>query len=407
MKILCTVTLSLVLASAARAQEAAQAPRVRNVAVLVFPDVELLDFAGPGEVFACAHNAAGDRFRVYTVARERTSRRSMGFLEILPEFTVHDCPPPDIVVVPGGSVPAEDVVLQEWLRECARTSEVMLSVCNGATLFATAGLLDGLEATTHHSTFERLAALAPTARVWRNRRFVDNGQVVTTAGISAGIDGSLHVVARLLGEDTAWAAARYMEYDWRPLEIAAQHEEPGALVDTGAWAVLVDVVAKEGQAAAVERYRALVAERDGAPRTGESRVNALAYGMLARGRTDDALALFRLLVAAHPLSPNAHDGLSDACERAGDSEAALASARTCLALLESGADPAPNEHVRARLDLLARARIARLTGTPPRGDYRCPPCSGACDAARFEDPGACPACHMALERVPDARDAAE
>lgn len=222
---------------APQAQDAAatrSANEPRNVAILVYEGVELLDFAGPGEVFAAARGPGGRAFRVFTVAKEKRPVRSQGFVDVTPEFSIADCPAPDIVVVPGGNVPDGDRELQEWIKRCAAKNELVMSVCNGAFLLAQAGLLDGLEVTTHHGSLRALAEGFPQTRVLTNRRFVDHGRVMTCAGVSAGIDGALHVVERLLSQETAQATARYMEYAWRPEEIAAQHAEPGRTVSAAA-----------------------------------------------------------------------------------------------------------------------------------------------------------------------------
>ncbi len=188
----------------------------RQVAVVLYERVELLDFAGPAEVFAAAGPGA---FRVYTVAETKEPLRSQGFLTVTPEFSVDDAPAPDIVVVPGGN--SELLVrrprLLAWIDAAARRAEVTLTVCTGAFALAALGRLDGRRVTTHWSAIERLRAAVPSAEVVEGARFLDTGDVVTTAGVSAGIDGALHVVARLLGEDAARAAARYIEYDRAPL----------------------------------------------------------------------------------------------------------------------------------------------------------------------------------------------
>lgn len=211
-------------------QEHPLADDARNVAIVVYPGVELLDFGGPGEVFSASMGPGGHDFRVYTVASRPGPIVSQGFVTVTPGHTIADCPAPDLVVVPGGSVPMDDHALVEWLREQSRTAEIVMSVCNGAHLLGAAGLLEGLEVTTHHGALRSLAARNPATKVLSNRRFVDSGHVVTCAGVSAGIDGALQVVTRLHGEARARAIARYMEYDWRPGEIATRHAEPAARV---------------------------------------------------------------------------------------------------------------------------------------------------------------------------------
>lgn len=197
-------------------EQAAQEPGPRTVAIVVYPGVELLDFAGPGEVFASANH--GRSFEVFTVGPSKEPITSQGFLQVVPTHTFSDAPEPDVVVVPGGGARSliEDPTAMDWLRRVSAEAEVVMSVCNGALVLARAGLLDGLEATTHHNALEALRRAVPTAKVHGDRRFVDNGRVVTAAGVSAGIDASLHLVARLLGESEARQTARYMEYPWAP-----------------------------------------------------------------------------------------------------------------------------------------------------------------------------------------------
>jgi transcriptional regulator GlxA family with amidase domain len=189
----------------------------RNVAILIWDRVELLDFAGPGEVFAAA---GGDGvFNVYTVGPTRASIVSQGFVTVTPEYGFGDSPKPDIIVVPGGGTSSirDNPEMMAWFKDVAQGAEVVMSVCTGAFVLLDAGLLDGREATTWHGRIEDLREAAPKTVVHADTRFVDNGVVITTAGISAGIDGALHVVSRLLGEAEARSTARYMEYDkWVP-----------------------------------------------------------------------------------------------------------------------------------------------------------------------------------------------
>ena len=188
----------------------------RNVAILLFDDVEVLDFAGPFEVFAVANELhQADAFHTFTLTLKPGTVRARNGLKILPDFTLENCPTPQVIVIPGGAgtrplmhMPA----LHEWLRVKSRAAEVVMSVCTGSLILGRAGLLDGLRATTHHHTFAELRLAAPNTEVVETERFIDNGKVITSAGISAGIDASLYVVARLLGEDAATRTAEYMEY---------------------------------------------------------------------------------------------------------------------------------------------------------------------------------------------------
>lgn len=188
----------------------------RNVAILVFDDVEILDFAGPFEVFAVADELGGHtQFHTFTVATKPGTVRARNGLKVVPDFTLENCPPPHVIVVPGGvgcralmRMPS----LHEWLRLKSRTAEVVMSVCTGSFVLAAAALLNGLRVTTHHACFAELREFAPQLDLVEAARFTDNGRVLTAAGISAGIDCSLHVVRRLLGSAAAEATARYMEY---------------------------------------------------------------------------------------------------------------------------------------------------------------------------------------------------
>jgi protocatechuate 3,4-dioxygenase beta subunit/putative intracellular protease/amidase len=168
-------------------------------------------------VFAAA--GQGRAFRVYTVADTTKPVRSQGFLTITPEFSIANCPKPDIVVIPGGetTVLLRNPDFMKWVRTTAAGADIMFSVCTGAFVLADAGLLDGKEATTHASAISGLKGYA-AIKVRPERRVIDNGKTVTAAGVSAGIDGALHVVARLCGKDTAERTAKYMEYRWQPEE---------------------------------------------------------------------------------------------------------------------------------------------------------------------------------------------
>jgi transcriptional regulator GlxA family with amidase domain len=188
----------------------------KHVGILVFDDVEVLDFAGPFEVFAVADELSGHAaFNVFTVALRPGVVRANNGLKVVPDYTVDDCPVPAVLVVPGGfgtrALMGNPVII-EWIRSASGRSEVTLSICTGALLLAKAGLLDGLRVTTHHDLLGMLGELAPLAVVDPGARFHDNGAIVTAAGISAGIDASLHVVGRFLGAGSAEGTATYMEY---------------------------------------------------------------------------------------------------------------------------------------------------------------------------------------------------
>ncbi|AFZ08844.1 ThiJ/PfpI domain-containing protein [Oscillatoria nigro-viridis PCC 7112] len=189
----------------------------RNVAILMFDDVEVLDFAGPFEVFSVTSELSkGDRpFAVSTVAEHPGAVSARNGLSVNPDCTISDCPPPDILIVPGGQGTRKLINNSEvinWIKDCAPTAKLVLSVCTGSLLLAKAGLLEGLAATTHHRALDLLKKLAPNTTIIENQRFVDNGKIITSGGIAAGIDMSLHVVGKLLGTAQAEQTAEHMEY---------------------------------------------------------------------------------------------------------------------------------------------------------------------------------------------------
>src|SRR5262245_33707904 len=220
------ISLSALLLLGAAAAHAADAapPRVytRDVAIILYEGVELLDFAGPAEVFAAAANQGESRgkpaFHVYTVSAATAPITSQGFLKVTPDYAWEGAPQPDVIVIPGGNtgVLLEDAKFLDWIRKAAPKAEISMSVCTGAFALQKAGFLDGAQATTWYGAVDRLRQVATKTTVTEGRRFVDNGSVITTAGVSAGIDGALHVVARLLGRQVADRTAQYMEYHWTP-----------------------------------------------------------------------------------------------------------------------------------------------------------------------------------------------
>jgi transcriptional regulator GlxA family with amidase domain len=195
-------------------------PTTRNLAILIFDEVEVLDFCGPFEVFSVANRFTDSlAFNVLTVAEKPGPIRTRGGLSVNPHHCLADCHQPDMLLVPGGQGTRKEMhnpELIEWIRQASMKAELVLSVCAGALLLGKAGLLDGLEATTHHDAIDLLRQTVPQTMIHTNRRFVDNGRVVCSAGIAAGIDMSLHVVGRLLGQEIAEKTARQMEYPWQP-----------------------------------------------------------------------------------------------------------------------------------------------------------------------------------------------
>ena len=189
-----------------------------NVAILIFDEVELLDFCGPFEVFSVTGRHSNPvPFNVFTVAETAAPILAHNQLSVNPRYTIQNCPPPDILLVPGGYGTRREMhnpVLIDWIKSQYPRVDLLLSVCTGALLLAKAELLEGLVATTHHGALDELRAVAPNTLIQPEKRFTDNGKIVLSAGISAGIDMSFHVVERLLGKEVALETAQHMEYDW-------------------------------------------------------------------------------------------------------------------------------------------------------------------------------------------------
>jgi len=192
-----------------------------TIGIHVFDQVEVLDFAGPYEVFTCAarlhrRTVDEDLFRVLTIARSADPVRARAGLPVLPDTTFGTHPPLDLVIVPGGVVTAEleQPSVIDWVRRVAGATKLTASVCTGAFLLAKAGVLDGKAATTHWEDVDDLKAMFPGLDVRTGVRWVDEGAVVSSAGISAGIDMSLHLVERLAGRALAERTARQLDFDW-------------------------------------------------------------------------------------------------------------------------------------------------------------------------------------------------
>ena len=190
----------------------------------MFEDVEVLDFAGPFEVFSrtrlepgveSRRSDASAPFNVFTVARDARPLKATGGLEVTPSYSFADTPSIDLLVVPGGfgtRALLEDDVTLDWIRGVAKPAKLVTSVCTGALLLAKAGLLGGRRATTHWGALDLLASMDPTMTVEREQRVVEEDGIVTSAGVSAGIDMALAVVERFCGREVADETARYMEY---------------------------------------------------------------------------------------------------------------------------------------------------------------------------------------------------
>ena len=194
-----------------------------SVAILLFDNAQVIDYAGPWEVFG----EAG--FKVFTVAEKRAPINAVFGQKIVPDYTFANSPTADILLVPGGGVrnAIGNPALIKWIQTNAQKSKQVMSVCTGAFILSKAGLLDGLSATTIEHAVEDLQKVSPKTKVVHDQRYVDNGKIITTAGLSSGIDGAFHLVAKMNGEGEAQAIALGMEYQWDPHSKYAR----GALAD--------------------------------------------------------------------------------------------------------------------------------------------------------------------------------
>lgn len=202
---------------------------MKSVGIFIFDDVEVLDFAGPFEIFGVAGKQGGKEgyFDVFTVA-EKPKIAARNNLIIEPTYTFENCPTPDILLIPGGGGYKSDGTpfgtrremhnekLLDWVKVMNGKVELLLSVCTGSLILAKAGLLEGLKATTHFKAVEQMREAAPNTKLLPEERWVDNGRIILSAGVSAGIDMSLYVLSKLLGKEVANETAEYIQYDyWR------------------------------------------------------------------------------------------------------------------------------------------------------------------------------------------------
>ena len=231
-----TCGMTLIEASTAAAKPVARTDQ-KKVAILVFNGAEILDFSGPYEMFG----AAG--CDVYTVAATKDPITTAMGLTVIPQYSFANAPQPDVLVIPGGGVYAasRDKATLRYVKDVTARATNTMSVCNGAFILANAGLLDGLTATTTYGNIPKLRSQYPKIHVVDDKRYVDNGKIITTAGLSAGIDGALHVIGRMFGNGYAQRVALGEEYDWKPgggfaRAALADHQIPAIQLDNvGAW----------------------------------------------------------------------------------------------------------------------------------------------------------------------------
>jgi transcriptional regulator GlxA family with amidase domain len=234
MKTLLSAFLIFTLVTLAKAQEARSPIRV---AILLYDGVQVLDVAGPLEVFTSSlirsEGKVRQAFDTYLVAERLDPVRANNTGAVfLPKHTLQNAPPPDILIIPGGDVAEaqRNEPLIAWIKRTSEKAELTASVCTGAFLLAEAGKLSGKSATTHWATLDALARQFPDVRVKRDVRYVDEGKIITSAGVSAGTDMALHIVERKLGRSIAEFTARNMQYEWKRETSQALTLSAGAVV---------------------------------------------------------------------------------------------------------------------------------------------------------------------------------
>jgi transcriptional regulator GlxA family with amidase domain len=194
-----------------------------NVAILIFNEVEVLDFSGPYEVFSRTRTIKGSDsrrntdsapFNPFTIAMDKNLIVATGGLKVIPDYSLDNSPKIDILVIPGGYgtrplLNNEDLL--NWIIKISKEVNIVSSICTGALLLAKAGLLDGKRATTHWGAIEALKSISNSINVITNKRIVDDG-IITSAGVSSGIDMSFEIVSKLFGEEVASDTAKYIEF---------------------------------------------------------------------------------------------------------------------------------------------------------------------------------------------------
>ncbi len=181
-----------------------------KAAILIFDGVQIIDFTGPYEVLGQAGIEA------FTVGEKANPIRTTMGMTVTTAYTFYNAPPAQLLIVPGGNVQTENKNIIQWIQQRAKSADYVLSVCNGAFYLAEAGLLDGKEATTFYDLIDEFKATYTKVNVVTNKRYVDNGKIITTAGLSSGIDGTLYLISKLHDKAAAQQVALNMEYNWQP-----------------------------------------------------------------------------------------------------------------------------------------------------------------------------------------------
>ena len=189
----------------------------RNVGILIFDNAEVLDFAGPFEVFSVTSELNNfEPFDVFTVGEKSTPISAVNGLSVNPRYNFNNCPRIDVLIIAGGSGTRKlmkNKKVLDWIDKVHQKTELTISICSGARLLGLLGLLDDKPYCTHHEVYEHMKEIVPTGKPQQKQRFIKAGRIYSSGGISAGIDLSFHIVEKLLDEKTTKQTATYMEYN--------------------------------------------------------------------------------------------------------------------------------------------------------------------------------------------------
>ncbi|MEM7486117.1 MAG: DJ-1/PfpI family protein [Bacteroidota bacterium] len=270
----------------------AQTKDTINIAVFLYDGVELLDFAGPAEVFAAASYYTNNyHFNVYTVAKE-SKLKSQGFLDITPNYSLANAPKTDILVLPGGNAQdaLNDTLTQKWIDKEIGNSSDVLTVCSGIFFLQESGRLEGIEVTSHHKILPFLREILKPENVVHEVKYVDTGKIVTSAGVSSGIEGAFLTVSKIAGYEVANRTARYMEYpQW----------------DISNGKITYDLGDKASE------Y--LTTTNDDKPQFGV--LDLAGHLALREGRPEEAMKYFERNLSFYPKSPLSYYGLASSLEK--------------------------------------------------------------------------------------------
>jgi putative intracellular protease/amidase len=327
------------------------ARRPPRVAIVVYHGVDLLDVAAAARVFTHAFDAAGDPlFEVAAVASDARPIGSLGVVKVIPRHDMKDTAPPHVLVIPGGMVESvlDDVGAMEWIKSQCTTECIVLAIGSGASVLGRLGMLEGRRVATHHDHAPRLAVVAPKAVYVPDARFVDHGRLITAAGVTGGIDASLHIVARMAGPNTARRVATDIEYDHfvgqdapAPRVLSKDRQDGLTLqgrshsAASGAVTKLVATITGRGIDAAIEEHAVLMAAAapSDRPLLGKESLAATADWLRRYGTSpNDAIAVMRFNVRAYPRFVAGHLQLAETLFSVGDAPGAAAACEQALAI---------------------------------------------------------------------------